>query len=244
MIDAHAHLSDVRLVPILDDLVVALRDKGLQHVVLGGIDPDDWTRQKAILKRYPNFVTTAFGIHPWTVRDRSDAQLELMFDRLRREISHAGFLGEIGLDFYSCKNSHDRVRQERWCQRQIDLAMAERKPVVLHVVRGHDRMISILRRVGGAKGLVHGFTGSKEIAREYLRLGLTLSMGLRSFRGQSAGQWSWLKGVDVVVESDEPLCQAEFSDAASLAERWVSSLDGAERFLAAAGVPVKSPLSL
>jgi TatD DNase family protein len=238
MIDAHAHLSDLRLAPILDELVPRLQSEGVCHIHLGGVEPKDWERQRQIFERFPDFLTPAFGIHPWTVRDASDVALEQMFESLKNNLSSVKTLGEIGLDFSGVKSNESRLKQEFWCQRQLRLAVDAGKPVVLHVVRGHDRMLGFLRRTGHVTGIIHGFRGPPEIGRAYMELGMTLSFSLRSFQRDRPDQWSWLKGARVVVESDEPLRGEDVTDAAALAHRWASSLRSARRFLMEAGADV------
>lgn len=241
MIDAHAHLSDVRLATILDDLVRRLKSEGVRHIHLGGVDSQDWERQRHICDRFPDFITPAFGIHPWTVRDSSDVALEQMFENLKTNLSRIKTLGEIGLDFVGIKSNDSRLRQELWCQRQLYLAVDAGKQVVLHVVRGHDRMLGLLRRTGRVTGIVHGFRGSPDIGLAYMDLGMTLSFSLRSFQRDRPDQWSWLEGAQVVVESDEPLYGGDLTDAEALARRWASSLRAARSFLIDAGAHVISP---
>lgn len=253
VIDAHAHLADIRLESILDALVGTLRAKGLLHVILGGVDPQDWCRQRDICQRFPQFLTAAFGIHPWVVRDSSDSVLEQLFATLERDLPNVKIVGEIGLDFFGLKDPGSRLKQERWCRRQLDLAIRNNKPVVIHVVRGHDRLLAMLRRSPGLKGLIHGFRGPATIGRQYIELGLTLSMSPRSFGNDRPEQWQWLKGVAVVVESDEPLHSRLVTNTEvntevntdinteALADRWINSLRLATNFLNEAGALVVDP---
>jgi TatD DNase family protein len=243
MIDAHAHLSDVRLVSILDELVARLMRKGVRHVVLGGVDPQDWRRQRELCDRFPNFLTAAFGIHPWTVRDCSDDVLEQMMATLERDLSDVKIMGEIGLDFFGLKDETSRLKQETWCHRQLDLARRNSKPVVIHVVRGHDRMLGMLRRHHGVKGLIHGFRGPADIGLQYIELGMTLSLSLRSFRNDRPELWQWLKGVPVVVESDEPLHADIPADVDAIADRWIHSLRASTDFLNKVGAFILDPFS-
>jgi TatD DNase family protein len=244
MIDAHAHLSDYRLAPIIDRLVAGLKSRGLRQLIMGGVDLDDWHRQRNLVARYPDFLIAAFGIHPWTVRDRSPEELAEMFTLLQVDFADARFLGEIGIDFFGLIDQSRRQKQETWCLRQLDFAVKTRKPVVLHVVRGHDRMLSLLRQVSGVRGFVHGFRGPPEIGIQYVELGLTLSFNQRSFRHDQPAQWSWLRGTSVVVESDEPLLKQPVGDVESIADRWIQGLRSATDFLRAAGAIIDDPLKI
>ena len=100
MFDAHAHLSDPRLQAVLDPLIISLRAGGMDHIVLGGVNPDEWAIQESLLEKDPSFVTAVMGIHPWTVRDSSEQDLEIMFSRLKENLAQLKIIGEVGLDFF------------------------------------------------------------------------------------------------------------------------------------------------
>jgi TatD DNase family protein len=80
-------------------------------------------------------------------------------------------------------------------------------PIVLHVVHAHEVALERLGQVRGPlRGLVHAFSGSYEIAQQYLRLGLKLSIGPGIAR---PGRFKQLKSAlprlgpsDWVLESD------------------------------------------
>jgi len=94
-------------------------------------------------------------------------------------------IGEIGLDFYY--NHSERDVQEYWFRRQAQLAVSLDMPIVIHDRDAHDEVLRILKeegvfskarieRLGDAKLLMHCFSGSKELARQYVKLGATISI--------------------------------------------------------------------
>ena len=232
MIDCHGHLSDPRLTLLVDEVISSLRAQGLTRVVSGGVRPDEWEAQEALVVRYPNFVTPAFGIHPWTVRAESDESLEAMMAALRGKIDQSPLLGEVGVDFYQDTTVEGRKRQIYWCERQLELAAEKAKPVVLHVVRGHDVVLGLLKKYPAVKGMVHGFTGSKEIVRQYIEKGFLISLGARSFWGSAPDFLREIGRHNFLLESDAPDFKTEPRHASDVAARWIKELrDGAD-FLA------------
>ena len=86
-------------------------------------------------------------------------------------------IGEIGLDYYWEKNAERRELQRRIFIRQLDLARELHMPVCIHDREAHGDTLAILKREGrGIPAVLHCYSGSREMAREFLRLGLYLGV--------------------------------------------------------------------
>ena len=180
MIDSHCHLDDPTFADDIDDVLARARDAGVAGFVVPCVRPD---RQDALLgliaKHTDIFATT--GIHPWVATELGgDAAGNLLASLERRVKSGVVAIGEVGLD-RSAAHAASQAEQETLLRVQLEMARAEDLPVILHVVRAHGRLLEILRSDGlpAPGGVVHGFAGSAELAREYLSLGLCLSFGSR-----------------------------------------------------------------
>ncbi len=232
MIDAHAHLSAASLAPIVDDLVTQLRVAGVRHIGLGGVDPADWGRQLELAGRYADFLTTSAGIHPWVVRDYEPDHLERMFLQLREHVAKFDMVGEVGFDFHKDHSAHQKAKQMHWCEKQLELASSLLKPVVLHVVKGHDQMLQLLRNHGTLFGIVHAFAGSQELAEHYSKLGFMISVGGRFFSSRHGKACAWLKDMPFVMETDAPLKAWPQHNSELIAEKWVTELRSSAQQLA------------
>lgn len=85
-------------------------------------------------------------------------------------------VGEIGLDYFL--PALDRERQQSLFEAQLELAADFRLPALLHVRRSHAHVIATLKRVKLQRGgIIHAFAGSREEAREYIKLGFKLGLG-------------------------------------------------------------------
>lgn len=231
LIDAHAHLSSELTTGVVDDLVAGLRLGGIRHVMLGGYDPSDWRRQESLKTQYPDFVTICAGIHPWVIRDSEETHLKKMFCDLQDCAQNFDMMGEVGFDFYKDNSGRQKLKQMTWCSEQLSLASALGKPVVLHVVRGHDLMLQALNKYPKVSGLVHAFSGSSELAKEYVKRGFTLSVGSKFFIKKRPQDLQWLKGLPVVVESDAPHRGSSDGKPASISSLWLNVLEEAYRAL-------------
>ena len=177
-IDAHCHLADPRLESELPRIFAESEKRGIDSFVQGGVGPDDWDRQLSLKTRYPGKILTSFGLHPWWVAERDEKQVRSAFANLKKRIGEADALGETGLDHAPRIAETSRPIQELAFELQLGLFKATQKPLVLHVVRAHERALQIIAKaaIKDARGLVHSFSASREIAKKYLDLGLTLSI--------------------------------------------------------------------
>jgi len=111
------------------------------------------------------------GIHPWEAAVRDP-------EALRGEIAQAPLVGEIGLDYLR----PDREAQQRAFERQLQLAEAAGKPVVLHCVKAFEPVMTLLERFRLHAVIFHGFIGSPQQAAHAAARGYSLSFGPRSLR--------------------------------------------------------------
>lgn len=82
-------------------------------------------------------------------------------------------VGEIGLDYFLPEL--DREGQQQLFEAQLQLAADFALPALLHVRRSHAQVIATLKRFKLQRGgIVHAFAGSREEAREYIKLGFKL----------------------------------------------------------------------
>lgn len=227
MFDAHAHLSDPRLFANAEQIVCELSNLGLTGMLLGGVDQDEWQRQVKLKEKFPNFVFTAFGIHPWTVIQQDDAQLAAMFESLSSIASSATAVGELGVDFSKDNSEQQKSKQRIWFERQLELAEKFSKPVIIHTVKGHDLTLECLRKHSYVRGIIHSFRGHEQVAKQYIKLGYILSVGRRTFQGKTPADFSWLTPDQFVIETDSPdLHQKDFT-----AQNWISELNQNAEFL-------------
>lgn len=233
-IDAHSHLSEASILFEAEALISAAKSAGVRDFFLAGFDPGDWQRQRDLRLRFGNeHLHCVFGMHPWWVaRTENETVLELGFRELEEVLPEAAALGELGLDFYPRKfGPETHARQIEWFKRQLDLALRYEKPLVLHVVSAHEKVLEILHARLDSRsevmGIVHGFSGNVTIAEAYVKLGLTLSIGNGALKKGYENVKRAIKQIDLrhwVLESDAP-DQLRPADVARVA-RAVADLKG------------------
>lgn len=172
--ESHAHYLDSRFDADRDKLLQSLAAAGVERVMEVACAPADFLPALALADQYP-FLYAALGVHPHDA-DQWDPQVAAQLTRLLSQHPKAKALGEIGLDYHY--DLSPRPVQRRAFQEQLELAHQLDKPVILHVREAYGDAMDILRaRPRPLDGVMHCFSGSPEIARECLDLGLYVAFG-------------------------------------------------------------------
>ncbi|ABB33449.1 magnesium-dependent deoxyribonuclease, TatD family [Geobacter metallireducens GS-15] len=169
--DTHCHLDDPTLSSRLGEVMAAARQAGVGRIIVPGIAPGGWERI-ASLAREQEGIFPAFGIYPQTAGQADDGALA----RLATLSGTAVAVGEIGLDHLLSTVPHET--QEAAFRKQLRIAVVAGLPVIIHCRRAFEPLLRILREesVSRVGGVMHAFSGSVEIARECIRLGLFISV--------------------------------------------------------------------
>lgn len=201
MIDAHAHLQDPRCLGDVEAILARARAAGVTQVVVCGTRPEDWDAVMDLARRFPE-VIPMLGLHPWYV---ATAPRDWARDLTRRlELSQAG-VGECGLDH--ALPDHDPEAQAEALRVQLQLARRLDRPVALHGRKAWGALVGLLAREGlpTRGGLVHAFSGSPEVARACVALGLHLSFGGGATRPGRAQRALLATPLDrLLLETDSP----------------------------------------
>ena len=171
LIDTHCHLDVAEFAPDRWAVLERARAAGVVALVVPGIDAAGWPALQALCAAQPG-LHPALGLHPLYL-DRHDETRDLAALEHQLATGTLVAVGEIGLDRWG----PDLPRQRRLVERQLHLARAAALPVLLHVRKAHDEMLTVLRSVRPRGGIVHAFNGSLDQARAYLDLGLRLGFG-------------------------------------------------------------------
>lgn len=172
LIDTHCHLDITMFAEEFDILLARAKAAGVQEMVLPGVDADGWDRMIALCKKNPGLFA-APGLHPMYLSWHHPRHLDELEDLTRHEKLFA--LGEIGLDYYIEKS--DKTAQQDLFEKQLQIARKAHLPILLHVRKAHDQVLSTLRAKRFPHGgLVHAFNGSYQQATHYIKLGFGISI--------------------------------------------------------------------
>ncbi len=159
-------------------MIAHARAQGVTGLVAVGVSPSDFTAQRDALARARASGVSAwgaYGTHPWWSGrvgiDEALAGLDRKWDLPERPVA----VGEIGLDF--ARPGLDAGTQNALFTAQLDWAADHDLPVILHERKSADRLLYWLRRRRHAGGVVHGFSGSRQQAEQFIEQGVFLGVG-------------------------------------------------------------------
>lgn len=170
LIDTHCHLDLEPLHAHLAEVLARARSAGVSQFVVPGVHPDGWERMAAIAKLHTG-IFPAFGIHPMHAAAADENALAWLTENASTGVA----IGEIGLDpAYTVSME----RQEQAFRDQLRLAIALGLPVLIHCRRAFQRTLRILQEEHAQQvgGIMHAFSGSPEMAGEFIRLGFVISI--------------------------------------------------------------------
>lgn len=168
--DAHAHYDDSWFDEDRDSVLGALPDKGVCGVVNNSVDLENAKRVIALAGKY-DYMYAAVGVHPENLESLPDDYL----DRIAGLTKHPKVVavGETGLDYHW---DIPREEQKRVFEEQLGLSLDLKMPIIVHDREAHGDVFDLLRKYR-PNALVHCFSGSVELMREAVRMGLYISLG-------------------------------------------------------------------
>lgn len=172
LVDTHTHLNDDKFADDVPDAVARARAAGVRRCINMG-DTLASSKKAVELAHAYEGLFAGVGIHPEEARELTaddDAQLAAW-----AEDEKVVCIGEIGLDYYWVKDEPTRELQRKIFIHQLDLARQLHLPVCIHDRDAHADTLAILKKEGqGIPTVLHCYSGSVEMAREFLKLGCYL----------------------------------------------------------------------
>ena len=168
--DAHAHYDDKWFDDDRFTLLDNIKSKGVYGIVNNSVDL--MTAEKSIeyAEKY-DFMYAAVGFHPENLDDIPADYLDRLAELSKHEKVVA--IGETGLDYHW---DIPKDKQKKVFEEQIKLSLDLKMPLVVHDREAHGDTFDLLRKYR-PNALVHCFSGSVELMREAVRLGMYISLG-------------------------------------------------------------------
>ena len=181
-IDSHCHLNCLENEhETLPELIEKARKAGVTHMLCPGIDSAHFEQILDIARAYP-FIKAGLGIHPNDVDQYAISENEL-YDWLDDDEVIA--VGETGLDYY--RNSADIKLQQSQFRLHIQVAKAQKKPLIIHAREAHADILRILEEEQAGPAILHCFTETLDVALAAIDLGCLISFsGIITFKNAGA----------------------------------------------------------
>ena len=186
--DTHAHLDALtgQDSPRKEEILADAWNSGVRAILVPGVSPVNWpvvVRSAAPNARgdsAPQLYCT-LGIHPMELPNlaKNDvySAIEQLSEHFQQSVPGLIGIGECGLDRRGCAQSADRIFQASVFREQLLVARRIGCPTVVHCVQAFGQLLEILAEIRPPPVIVHGYTGSAEIALELCRRGHAIGLG-------------------------------------------------------------------
>ena len=205
MIDTHCHLLK-EYYPNLDNTFKELKENNIDAVIVNGCDKTSNIEVLEIIKKY-DIAYGAIGFHPTELKNVKEDDLKWLEINLQKDKIVA--IGEIGLDYHY--ENTDKEKQKYFFRRQLSLAQKYNKPVIIHSRDAIQDTYNILSSVK-VKGVLHCYSGSLEMAKEFTKIGYFLGIGgIITFKN-AKNIIEVIKNIDskyILLETDSPYLAPE-----------------------------------
>ena len=207
LFDTHAHMNDPAFDEDRQQVLLGLKEKGVELVMNVGCCLESSKDCIAMAEEYP-FVYASVGSHP----DSADEVNEQVLDAYRQMAQHPKVLaiGEIGLDYYY--ETIPRQTQIQAFRLQMELARELKLPVIVHERNAHDDGMKVVKEFKDVTGVFHCYSGSAEMARQLVDMGWYIGFtGVLTFKNaRKAVETAQRIPLDrVVLETDCPFMAPE-----------------------------------
>jgi TatD DNase family protein len=172
LFDTHCHLDVAAFDADRAQVLQHTRQLGVRNILVPAIDAEHWDGLLKLCESEQGLYP-ALGLHPVFLESHRTEHLEQLEQYVVKHRPVA--IGEIGLDYFI--RELDRDAQRKLFEAQLVIARDAQLPVVLHVRKAHDEVLSCLKKTPVPGGTAHAFNGSEQQARQYIDMGFKLGFG-------------------------------------------------------------------
>ena len=173
-VDTHCHIFDSAFDNDREEVINKCLEENVGKLIVVGFDKKTNKLALELSSKY-SFMYPTVGLHPTELDDYSDNFFVYLEDLIKTNKNIVG-IGECGLDYYWDTSKKDL--QKIVFLKQIELSLKYNLPLIIHSRDAIGDTLEVLKSVGKrVYGVMHGYSGSLEMAREFVKLGLKIGIG-------------------------------------------------------------------
>lgn len=169
--DSHSHYYDEAFDADREALLASFPEAGICGVMTCAEDIRSAESCIELSRRFP-FVAVAAGVHPHEAANAAADYIQQLAELVKNPCVRA--IGEIGLDYHYDFSPRDV--QKKIFEQQLAFSVECDMPVIVHDREAHEDVMVLLKKYR-PKGVVHCFSGSVELMRETVKLGMYVGLG-------------------------------------------------------------------
>ena len=200
MVDTHCHIYR----EYYDDipaLIEKIKESGVDKIIVNGCNMESNLEVLELVKKY-DIVYGAIGFHPTELTDDYSECIQFLNDHINDQKIVA--LGEIGLDYHY--EDTNKEKQIMMFKKQLEIAYENKKPVIVHSRDAIQDTYDILKNYD-VKGSIHCYSGSLEMANEFIKIGFSIGIGGVATYKNSKKLLNVIENIDlayILLETDSP----------------------------------------
>lgn len=214
--ETHAHYDDEAFNEDRDELLKEMQSNNIEYIVNVGASLKSTKTSIMLAEKYP-FVYAAAGVHPNETGELTEEDMKWLKEQCMNKKVVA--VGEIGLDYYW--DEPERDIQKKWFNKQLELALDVKKPIIIHSRDAAQETYEILtdyikkyneQSENLSPGVIHCYSYGYQMALDYVKMGFYIGIGgVVTFKNSKK-----LKEVaeavpieNIVLETDSPYLSPE-----------------------------------
>ena len=204
LIDTHCHIYLEEFQNDRKQVLLEAEKVGIRRIFMPAIDSTTHSVMIEVEKQYPGKCFSMMGLHPCSVKENWQNELQITQEWLESGTFHA--IGETGLDFYW--DLTFKKEQYEAFEKQIEWSFHYKLPVVIHSRNSLDECIQTIKenQKGELTGIFHCFSGTIEQAKKIIDLGFYLGIGgVLTFKNSGLDKiMEQINMAHIVLETDAP----------------------------------------
>lgn len=171
--DSHAHYDDEAFDADRDELLTSMHANDVEYILNAGEAVKSSLAGVELGKKY-DFIYSAAGIHPEHDEETTDEDIA-QIEKIALQNKKVRAIGEIGLDYHY--EGYNREKQIYIFKKQLEIAKKINLPVIIHSRDAAQECFDIIKESKVNMGVIHCYSGSVEMAKEYIKMGFYIGIG-------------------------------------------------------------------
>ena len=202
-VDSHCHINFPELNQKIDQVLANMEDNKISHALCVSVTLDKINEILGLTKKHSN-IFASVGVNP-DYEDIQEPDIDILFNYSKNEKIVA--IGETGLDYF--RLTGDLSWQRDRFRTHIRAAIKSHLPLIIHTRNAQDDTINIMKEESArsARGVMHCFTESYEMAKKAIDLGFYISFsGIITFKNAESLRDTVRKIPieNILIETDSP----------------------------------------
>lgn len=182
LFDSHCHFDFADFDDDRESVWRECNAQGIHSLMIPGVTPEQWAKAQSITQQYKN-IYCGVGLHPYWIKaheveaDNIEKYMAYLHQQLVENADRKNCLaiGECGLDAVIAT---PLPLQQKILDIHLQLAQERSLPLIIHCRKAHNELLQQLKHYQFAcGGVIHGFSGSYEMAMQYWAMGFRLGIG-------------------------------------------------------------------